>query len=336
MNKKPIVTSDGRKCWTGPECQLHFPTPANLDKSLNKKLDKVDKGTIPNPLAKLTPVNVDTILADLYYQRFAIRSDQAADVRSLERANQRIKNHPENGNPQWLETYNKDKETYTQRIQEKQKLINEILDEETAYEAEYERRGRWTRAFIVRNGNGHIHKTMNCSTCYPTTSFGWLTDYSGKNEAGVIEDAGEKACTVCYPDAPVEVRNRPSKIEDPELREKRIERENAKLARDAKKALTGITTPDGEPLHIESYYGVVKTARTAEIEAVARVVDLKVFDANLYGNRDPERRQRYADDHKKLIEALAHKFGKTEEEYTAIVEAKADKKFKKDYAHHLG
>lgn len=72
-------------------------------------------------------------------------------------------------------------------------------------DAEFVSRGGWTRAFIVVDG--HVHSSMRCTTCnngmYPT-SFGWLTEFSGKTEAEVITAAGSRACTVCYPNAPVD------------------------------------------------------------------------------------------------------------------------------------
>lgn len=78
---------------------------------------------------------------------------------------------------------------------------------------EYDRRGGWTRAFIVRGNDGHIHSSMKCRTCRWNTQFGWLPQYSGRTEAEIVEDAGRMACTVCYPSAPVEALGRPSKIE---------------------------------------------------------------------------------------------------------------------------
>lgn len=60
----------------------------------------------------------------------------------------------------------------------------------------------WTRAYLVPKG--HIHSSMHCSSCYPTTEYVWLTDLSGADESEIIEYAKEVACTVCYPDAPIE------------------------------------------------------------------------------------------------------------------------------------
>lgn len=60
----------------------------------------------------------------------------------------------------------------------------------------------WTRAYLVPGG--HIHSSMQCSSCYPSTQYSWLTNLSGADEAEIVEYAKEIACTVCYPYAPVE------------------------------------------------------------------------------------------------------------------------------------
>jgi hypothetical protein len=64
--------------------------------------------------------------------------------------------------------------------------------------------GGWTRFFLVKNNNGHIHRTMNCQTCFVTTQFGWLTDLSGLTEKEAVDAYGPLLCTVCFPSAPVE------------------------------------------------------------------------------------------------------------------------------------
>lgn len=91
--------------------------------------------------------------------------------------------------------------------------LEELIERENELEGEFIRRGGWTRAFIVRGNDGHIHSSMQCRTCRITTQFGWLPDYSGRSEAEIVEAAGRMACTVCYPSAPVDTLNRPSKIE---------------------------------------------------------------------------------------------------------------------------
>lgn len=71
-------------------------------------------------------------------------------------------------------------------------------------DAEWDRRGGWSRFFIVQNNNGHIHSNMHCSTCYVRTQFGWLPDLSGLTEADAVEAHGTILCSVCFPSAPVE------------------------------------------------------------------------------------------------------------------------------------
>lgn len=136
-------------------------------------------------------------------------------------------------------------------------------------------RGGWTRAYQVTSHDGHVHKTMQCSTCFPTTDFDWLPQVSGWGEAQIIAAAGEMACTVCYPNAPVEVRRQPCQLEGAHQRTTREQRE-AKAAERAAvaaaKAAKGITTRDGQPLRTE--YAVVKTERTAQIECVDALADM--------------------------------------------------------------
>lgn len=62
----------------------------------------------------------------------------------------------------------------------------------------------WSRFFLVTSSKGHIHSSMHCSTCRPTTGYGWLPHLSGRTEADCVEEFGAALCTVCYPSAPVE------------------------------------------------------------------------------------------------------------------------------------
>jgi hypothetical protein len=149
--------------------------------------------------------------------------------------------------------------------------------------AEFDRRGGWPRAYLVTDG--HVHSSMHCSSCnngmFPTR-FSWMIDYSGKTHAEIIEAAGERACTVCYPDAPVARRDKdatvtvpksvmftPEEIERARLRDEEAARRTEKKA---KAALGAITQPDGTPLRDEMDRNgnqrgdLVKTLRTARSE----------------------------------------------------------------------
>lgn len=109
---------------------------------------------------------------------------------------------------------------------ESRKLIAPLQDE-------YIRRGMWTRYWLVTNSNGHVHDTTHCTTTYASTSFAWLTHLSGTDREDLVELAGEKACTVCFPDAPVETRNRPSRVKTPEQEAKAAEKAQKAAAKAA-------------------------------------------------------------------------------------------------------
>lgn len=74
---------------------------------------------------------------------------------------------------------------------------------------------QWSRFFLVQNTGGHIHSSMNCSTCHITTQFGWLPNLSGLTEADAVAAHGPLLCSVCYPTAPVEWTIGNVKAEDP-------------------------------------------------------------------------------------------------------------------------
>jgi hypothetical protein len=128
----------------------------------------------------------------------------------------------------------------------------------------------WTRAFLVINSNGHVHSSMDCSTCFATTRYNWLIQYSNDDEKTIVEDAGQDACTVCYPSAPADVLNRPSRI----VTADKIAKAQAKAERDAKKVAriakekANAPTASGEFLTYKEgkYTRVIKTERSAIIE----------------------------------------------------------------------
>lgn len=128
----------------------------------------------------------------------------------------------------------------------------------------------WTRAFLVINSNGHVHSSMNCSTCFATTRYQWLIQYSNDDEKTIVEDAGQDACTICYPSAPAEVLNRASRI----VTADKVAKAKAKAERDAKreariaKEKANAPTKSGEFLYFKEgkYTRVIKTERTAVSE----------------------------------------------------------------------
>lgn len=121
---------------------------------------------------------------------------------------------------------------------------------------------RWTRYYLVANATGHVHTSTNCSSCFPTTEYAWLTEQSGMTAEALVEMAGEQACTVCFPWAPVDC-TRKSTLEAPARKAARIERETAKAERDAKAAAKAIVTRAGNPLTIPGYGNYRETVKTA-------------------------------------------------------------------------
>lgn len=191
------------------------------------------------------------------------------------------------------------------------------------YMDEYDRRGGWTRAFLVNNTNGHVHKSMGCSTCFADTQFAWLTGYSGQTEEQIIEAAGMRACTVCYPDAPAETLSRPGVIktdEDKRLEQVRADRAEKAKARNAK----AIFMPNGDNLRNE--WGIIKTERSAEIEATADLANI-IF----YGYEHPTMQQ-WNDFAVRAAEALAHKRGTDFDTEIMAIGQKAAAKAKRDTA----
>lgn len=86
--------------------------------------------------------------------------------------------------------------------------IDKTSQEISRHESEFRRRGGWSRFFLVPDG--HIHSSMACHSCRPTTQFGWLPHLSGKSEEEAVNEHGPHLCTHCFPSAPVEWKQDPA------------------------------------------------------------------------------------------------------------------------------
>jgi hypothetical protein len=80
--------------------------------------------------------------------------------------------------------------------------IRELNKTEAHFTAEWDDRGGWERVYLVTNHDGHYHRTMACSTTYSTTQWAWVPTLSDKTEDEVIAAVADRACTVCWPNAP--------------------------------------------------------------------------------------------------------------------------------------
>jgi hypothetical protein len=191
----------------------------------------------------------------------------------------------------------------------------------------------WSRAFLVRNSNGHIHKSRECVTCFDTTQYVWLTEMSGRDELEIAYLAGEKACTVCYAHAPSSYFLRECGLEDPEVVEARRIRQARKAEIEAKRQKTGIWNPDGTPLKVyeyafSKYKSEIKAERTAQSTAVNLLVGIQSL------HRSPEEIARGNDTVETILIALAHKRGTSVEEQRALVQAKVDSTIKRNKREH--
>ena len=192
-----------------------------------------------------------------------------------------------------------------------------VLDEE------YRRRGGWTRAFIVTKG--HVHSSMSCSTCYPTTEFGWLPELSGDDEDEIVGKAGERACTICYPSAPVDVLKRASVLFSEEEKQAQAEREarEAAKAEKAAKAAANAPTASGEPLEVR--IGSVRESFKTE-RAALNYLHREQQYTFWYGERDEDETQAIL----VVLEAVADKRGVSVQELAQEIETKVRKKFKRE------
>lgn len=87
--------------------------------------------------------------------------------------------------------------------------VADIEERAEPLNAEWDRRGGWSRYFTVQQAGGHIHASMDCSTCNRgrfATQFAWNPELSGTTEAQALASLGAHGytmCTVCFPSAPV-------------------------------------------------------------------------------------------------------------------------------------
>jgi hypothetical protein len=232
-------------------------------------------------LSAMSPVEIDTYLADNYAAEQRARtkvSQYAESIRSA--ADKRPwRERRAGGGPSLAEAIEVVKAQggyvarYVEDLAQAQAEVAALVAAAEPYEAQYEAR-RWSRAFLALSSNGHVHSSRSCSTCYsprydertgewkPGTAFGWFPQYSGLPEEQIVADAGERACTVCYPSAPVDVLKRPTKFFSEDELAKAKAREEREAKRAAKEAAQ-ITVEGYRPYSGKPRTHVFKTERAA-------------------------------------------------------------------------
>jgi hypothetical protein len=316
-------------------------------------------------LTRYEPAEIDEQLASLYYERAKAehRRDSTYDHLSGEIA-RRVFNRGWRGSatrdevaqalteidesPEPSRDYQqKDFLKQWERVDNYQAQIDDLTMEMRPYEEEFDRRGGWTRAFLVTNAQGHVHKDMRCSTCRPTTQYHWVTDMSGKVEDEIVDAAGERACTVCYPSAPVETLNKPTRLFTPDEVEKKKaaeERAAAKMQRDADKIAKGLT-PDGSEFKVEWTEvsgGFERNPQTGLSEHVVKPRGKREFFKteraattwlvqDMAWNKDrSEVVAARADAYDSVVEAIAVKHNRSREDVWAEIDKKVAAKRKRD------
>lgn len=252
-------------------------------------------------LTTQTPPEIDAVINELGYQRAKLIASMEGLHAAAHRA--RTGRYPDPARAAKLETH----------AAEYAPQIAAVTEQLKPYHDEFDRRGGWTRAYLVQSNGGHVHSSLRCSTCFPRTKFAWLTEYSGRDEAEIVYAAGELACTICYPSAPADVLNRVGEIRRPSDLE-REQRAADKAARDAQRTAAAVVDPaTGKTLY--------KTDRAASNAAVAALDSLRWYGADHPSAAEWEQTVTTA------ITALAAKQSLDAGTLRADYEQKADKKF---------
>jgi hypothetical protein len=187
---------------------------------------------------------------------------------------------------------------------------------------EWIRRDGWTRWYLVPDG--HLHYDISGDRCsrIPTTDHYWMTEHSGRSAAEMIELAGDRVCTTCFPDAPVAPRPATARFMTPSEAERAAYREAIDLKRAAAKAAQ-MTTPEGDPLYTATGYtgDLIKTEVAARRRALQDASDIA-----FYGTGHPSFDE-WRETVTRMVFALAHRQGRSPnyvfEEIRKKVNAKA-------------
>lgn len=297
------------------------------------------------PLAEQSPSEIDVQLAALYEQEAKALSQLSAAGIGIHRVvGDRQRGYSRDA--QWGLTFaealtkaeemveaepvtykNREAERAIESLGRARKALAAVRAEAKPLNEEFSRRGGWTRAFLAKSANGHVHNGMDCSTCNKmgkSTSFGWFPEYSGRPESEIVEDAGERACTTCYPTAPVSVLSRPTKFfsEDEVAAAKaREERAVKRAAAEVEKVVVeGIT--EGSTRYAQSKtFKTLRAATQFATSSRAKVIS--------WGGNHPSV-PLWEADADKVEAAIAAKTGRDVDEVSAEIKAKALKSAKRN------
>jgi hypothetical protein len=269
---------------------------------------------MPKRVAEMTPVEIDTVLAELWAKADAAWAKAAACRAAIERNEDPTRLRWKWAPEKLARMIAKDKKAEAE--------AREAAEAAVPYETEYVDRGRWKRYFLVVSSDGHVHRERNCVTCFPRTEYAWIVELADCDEEAMVLKYGEMACTICFPNAPA-MKGWGSSYKAREKADRKRERE-AKAA--AKRAAT-VPVPE-----INRTFG---TDRSAEIEAVYRFCEA-IHRDGLF-ERDPAGyshcRELAAEDRaaaRAICKALGKKRETSGEVVEGFLEARVKAKLKRD------
>jgi hypothetical protein len=227
-------------------------------------------------LSTATPAEIDAQLAPIYARYSAALGSKAEALNSAEQFRR------------YGTRYASSVARYEATAEKAQTAMDAADAEMAPFEAEYTARGGWTRFFMVMNAGGHLHSSRHCSTCRWTTQFAWLPEYSGQDESGIVELAGEDACTVCFPSAPVDRQSRlPFRVAEREIAEKlAVEKAAKAAAKAAQRVVVGsrvFTTRRGAENEVGQLIGYAVSARFMDASGPAHRDQLDSLVAEYVG-----------------------------------------------------
>lgn len=185
----------------------------------------------------------------------------------------------------------------------------------------------WNRAWLVVSSDGHIHRAPYCTTFQARTTCTLLPQASGWTKEQIVEAAGEKACTVCFPNAPV----KPCTLRDPLTAEEQDAKVAEKAAKAQAAAVKAITTPEGAPLYTAPDFdheglngSLVKTERAANNMAMGELKNL-----GWYGVEHPHSTN-WIETVRRMVLALAAKRNTNARDELDAMMVKVEKNIKRD------
>jgi hypothetical protein len=200
---------------------------------------------------------------------------------------------------------------------------------------EWIRRDGWTRWYLINNG--HLHYDFSTERCSRTIvsrdNHYWMTEFSGKSAAEMIELAGDRVCTTCFPDAPVTFRAPAARFMTPSEAERAAYTEAAQRKLAARKAAQP-TTPEGGVLYtvymashgeLRNESGAVKTLTAARRQLMENATSLAIW----FGPDHPEA-PAWRENIERMLAAIAHATGMDLNTVRIVTRNKITKKARKE------